>query len=175
MQRAAIYATALALVTACRKDVPQVEVMPTTAAAGVPTAPKPVDHLAAGELVEGKEKILGLAVPREMKQQYFFGNEGLAVGEVEPELVANFVRARVSGGKLTVGASQTLFESVHVGADMRPLRIKIERAKGKCLLEVRDMTPPPPPPGPPAQTDAERWRRAGFDPNGKPIDPSQLK
>ena len=174
MHRAATTALALALVSACRKDA-----APTTEAAEAPVGSaavaKPADHLAAGELIEGKEVILGLVVPRDMKQQFFFGNEGMAVGEVEPELVANYVRARVSGGRLTVGASQTVFESVHVGADARPLRIKIERAKGKCLLDMRDMTPVPAPSGPPAQTDAERWRRAGFGPDGKPIDPSQLK
>ena len=131
-----------------------------------------MDHLAKGELVEGKDAILGLVLPRDMRVQWNFGNQGLAIGDVEPEQVANYVRARVSGGKLSVGASQTLFEDVHAGKDERALRIKIERAKGKCLLEVRDMSPGPAPPGPPAETDAERWRRAGFDPTGKPLDPN---
>jgi hypothetical protein len=178
MHRAATCALALGLVAACRKDPQETSnVTPTlaTAAAGTGQPAKPADHLAKGELVEGKDTLLGLLLPRDMKRQFFFGNEGAAIGEVEPELVANYVRAHVSGGKLSVGASQTLFEDVHVGTDARPLRIKIERVRGLCFLEIWDMTPPPPPPGPSAQTDTERWRQAGFGPDGKPIDPAQLK
>jgi hypothetical protein len=150
---------------------------PTAAGSGAspPSTATPVDHLAPGELAESKVSLFGLRMPYAMRLQFQFDTEALAVGEVEPEQVANYVRARVTGGKLSVGASQTLFEDVHVGTDARPLRIKIERLKGLCRLEVRDTTPPPPPPGPPPQNDVERWRRAGYNPDGTLIDPMHAK
>ena len=165
------------MLAACGKGPPP---PPDTNAASspAPARPKPaapVDHLANGELAEGKDSIFGLRMPHVMELQWKFPTEGLAVGDVEPELVANYVRARVSGGKLSVGASQTLFEDVHVGTDTRPLRIKIERIRGRCQVEVRDLSPPPPLPGPVPTNDVERWRQAGYGPDGTPLDPLHMK
>jgi hypothetical protein len=134
----------------------------------------PADHLAKGELVEGKEKMFGLVLPTDLKPLWLFATDGLAQGDVEPELVANYVRAHVSGGKISIGASQTLFEDVHVASEpTRPLRIKIERVRGRCQLEVRDATPPPP--GSTDGTEADRWRKAGYAPNGAPLDPQHTR
>ncbi len=144
-------------------------------AAPAPAPSSPYDHLGPGELPEGKDKLLGLPLPMEMKVQWAFDKSGLAAGPPEAEQVANFVRARVSGGKLSVGASQTLFDGVHIGADPRPLRIRIERARGLSTVQVMDLTPGPPAPVVSGESDADRWKRAGYDPHGRPIDPSLLK
>jgi hypothetical protein len=40
-------------------------------------------------------------------------------------------------------------------------------------LVLTDVTPPPPPP--PGLSDAERWRRAGFSPDGRPLDLKRLE
>jgi hypothetical protein len=144
----------------------------TAAAAGRPDLPP--DHLAPGELIEGTEKIFALPVPRAMKVSWSFKDRGLAEGQVEPERVANFVRARVHEGKISVGASSTVFEDVrHTAEPLRLLRIRIERVRGKCQLEVLDVTPPQP--GPDPGSDEARWRNAGFTPQGKPLDPLHMQ
>jgi hypothetical protein len=37
-------------------------------------------------------------------------------------------------------------------------------------MTIRDVTPPPVEPG---LSEEERWKKAGFAPDGKPIDPGQ--
>lgn len=173
MKRLAIASATVGLLVACRKD-------PNAGAPAEPStapsaAPAPADHLAKGELVESKEKLFALALPRDLKPAYAFPDVAVARGEVEPELVANYVRARVSGGKVTIGASQTVFDNVRVtgAAPPRDLRIKIEKVRGVCQMELRDVTPLPPEPDP--GNDADRWKKAGFAPNGKPLDPMHMK
>ena len=175
MNRRATACLALGLLAGCRKE----PAPPEITQAGKPASSNaagagPADHLAAGELVEGTDKILGLVLPRELKPSWVFEKAGLAQGDVEPELVANYVRAHVVGGKISIGATMTLFEDVRLPADpAHPLRIKIERLRGRCTLEVRDATPPPP--GDNEGTDADRWRKLGLAPNGQPLDPMHTR
>jgi hypothetical protein len=168
--RALALALALACVS-CKRPPPDQEATP------LPTPPVnavPADHLAPGELVEGSEKIFALPVPRAMKVAWSFKDRGLAEGHVEPERVANYVRARVHDGKITAGASSTVFEGVrHSGDPLRVLRIRIERVRGLCQLEVLDVTPPVADPDP--GNDEARRRKAGLTPDGKLIDPLHMQ
>jgi hypothetical protein len=166
--------TALLLaVAACNTDARDAPPAPTTrASSGTP--PPPVDHLAPGELVEGKDALIGLKVPRDLAVRMTTPARGVAEGAVQPERVSNFVRARVQGGKMSVGATGTVFEGVHARTTPdRPLRVLISTSQGLCRMEVWDMTPPPPAPDP--GSDAERWRRAGFSPDGKLLDPAHTQ
>ncbi len=174
MNRIAVWAACLGLV-ACRKEPPPPEATETRSAPPkAATSAAPADHLAKGELVAGKEKAFALVLPRDLKLAWSFPDVALARGDVEPELVANYVRARVGGGTVTIGASQTLFEGVRVAAEPgKDLRIKVEKVHGLCHLEIRDITPPPADPDP--GDDVARWRKAGFAPNGKPLDPLRMK
>jgi hypothetical protein len=168
--RAVVIAVTLACVSCKRAPTPEQN---AAAVAAVPSA-TPVDHLAPGELVEGPEKLFALPVPRLMKVSFLFKDRGLAEGRLEPEQVANYVRARVRDGKITTGASNTVFEGVrHPAEPLRLLRVRIERARGQCQLEVLDITPAAPEPDP--GSDEARWRKAGFNPGGKPLDPMHMQ
>jgi hypothetical protein len=167
MRTLVVVGLALAL-TSCKR-APADDEPASRAARSLPAA-VPLDHLAPGELVEGTDKLFGLPVPRVMTLAWTFKDRGLAQGDIEPERVANYVRARVKDGKITAGASSTVFDGVHHASDpKRLLRIRIERLHGRCQLEVIDITPAQQPPDP--GNDEARWRAAGFTPQGKPLDP----
>ena len=95
----------------------------------------------------------------------------------EAEQVANFVRARVKQGKTTVGATSTTFDDVIVNAEpSRHLNITVIKGSRfsttKSTLTVADVTPPPPPD--PNTTEEERWKKAGYKPNGQ-LDPKHMQ
>lgn len=138
-----------------------------------PPAPAPsasaVDRLLPGELSEGQERALGLAVPRGMLLERAFGDLAQARGRVEMEPLANYVRRRVDVATVEIGAARTLFPRAHVKGepDAKLVRIEVVRDNDNSVLIVRDITPPPFVPG---LSEDERWRKAGVVP-GKPFDP----
>lgn len=140
-----------------------------------PSASATVDRLAPGELVDGPLRAFDLKLPEGMQIREAFGTVVYAWGPVDPMRLANYLRAQVKGGSISVGAAATVFDQVTVPADAkRILRLRVDAAgQGRSAhLEVRDVTPPPPQP---AADDAERWKRAGLTPDGKLIDPAHLR
>ncbi len=133
------------------------------------------DRLAVGELSDGPFHAFELRLPTGVVIREAFAAVVYARGTVDPMKLANYLRAQVTGGTVSVGAAATVFEQVTVPANpKRLLRIRVEpTAQGhEALLEVRDITPPPQDPG---ASPAERWRRAGMTPDGKLLDPSHLE
>ena len=129
----------------CRKDAtPDVEPPGAAAAPASPASTPPVDHLMPGELVEGKAKAFALVLPRDVTIDNSLRDEVLAHGDATPEAVANYVRARVREGTITVGAMGTTFEHVRVPAEpTRELRIKVSAGRGyRSAIDIRDITPP---------------------------------
>ncbi|MCC6217398.1 MAG: hypothetical protein IT376_21245 [Polyangiaceae bacterium] len=129
------------------------------------------DRLAPGELAASGQDAFGLPIPRGMTVERRFPDAVHAVGSVEAEAVANFVRARVSTTHVEAGAARTVFPRVSLGADSsRVYRIEVIRERGRTRLVVKDATPPPTTDG---LTNEERWRRAGMQPGGAGVDPEQ--
>jgi hypothetical protein len=172
MRAAPTLLVALAALASCKR--PPEEDVPQSTSVPAPPPTQAPDQLAPGELVEGPEKLFSLPIPRALKVSWAFKDRGLAEGKVEPERVANYVRARVQDGKISAGASSTVFEGVrHAAEPLRLLRIRIEKVRGMCQLEVLDITPREADPDP--GSDEARWRKAGFTPDGRPLDPSHLQ
>lgn len=151
---------------------------PVTAAASASSGPsaKPLDRLAPGELAQGPGHVFGFAVPGQMKVLGAFLDIAYLQGEVTPEALANYVRERVEVDHVEIGAVSTVFPRVHIkdGAPDRVYDFDITPSRGHTTeLVIRDVTPPPP--NPPGMSDADRWRQAGYGPDGKPIDPNLLK
>lgn len=161
------------LIGACRG-----EPAPSQAKAAPSSKPRaPVDRLAPGELPPGEEALFGLVIPKGMKVQGQFTETGLAWGNLPAEEVANYVRSRVEVEHVEVGAARTIFPAARIkdGPAARTFRIEVVRESVGTRLIVRDLAPTPVPPPPPGLTDAERWRRAGFTPDGKPLDMEALE
>lgn len=138
-------------------------------------APLPVDHLAHDEVPGGPEKVFALQLPRD---SHIFGritNTVMVRSALEPEAVANYIRARVKAGKATIGATTTTFENVIVPSEpTRQLTIEIRRTNGpgmRTSMTIRDSTPSPPVEIPPD----EAWRRAGLSSDGKLLDPKKVE
>jgi hypothetical protein len=163
---ATIVAMALAG-SSCRK-----EKAPPSAPPPAPAASAALDRLLPGELAEGTERALGLAVPRDMHFERVFDDSALARGRVGAEALANYVRSRVDAATVEIGAARTLFPKAHVKGQPsdKTVRIEVIREVDSTVLYLRDTTPPVIPPG---LTEEQRWRKEGVVP-GKPFDPKAL-
>lgn len=151
------------------------EVTSTRAAtSGAPLAPTaaPVDHLAPGELVEGKERAYGILLPRDTEEIKAIPPSVYGRVRGTTTSLEKYFTARVSGGKLVrEPAGSIIFDQAH-GEDPKVLlyiRIDHDPQLG-ARFEVRDATPPV------AElhaNDEERWRANGLKPNGA-VDPTTI-
>lgn len=157
-----------AVAAACKRPAP------TEPADAAP--PPPPDHLATGEVVAGTEMAFGLTLPRASRVVGRYTGSVVARSPLSPELVSNFVRARVKGGRCIVGATSTVFDHVVLpSAPERQLNIDIRLSRTMneiTLVTIDDVTTPPPAT---SITPDEGWRRAGRTPDGKLIAPSRLE
>ena len=139
--------------------------------------PPPPDRLAPNEVVEGKEKAFALPLPYHAQVTARF-KDGITVkSPLRSEELANFVRARVKEGNVIAGGASTTFENVIVPAEpTRRLTIEVRRTRMidevRSEMTIRDVTPLPVEPG---LSEEERWKRAGFTKDGKPLDKSQME
>jgi hypothetical protein len=125
--------------------------------------------------MEGTEHAFALTLPRGIHVEEAFAAVVFAQGPLKATDVANYVRTRVTGGTVNVGAAATVFTGAFApGEPSRPLSIHVEslpRGQG-TRVEVRDDTPPP---GMPGASDEEKWKAVGMTPNGKIADPKHLR
>jgi len=155
------------MLIACRK-----EQTPSPAPKPAPVASAALDRLLPGELAEGSERAMGLAVPREMHLERVFDDSAFARGRVGAEALANYVRQRVDVPTVEIGAARTIFARAHVKGqpEGKTVRIEVIGEVDATVLYLRDTTPPAIAPG---LTEEERWRKEGVVP-GKPFDPNAL-
>lgn len=151
-------------------------------AVAVPVAPSaerpPLDRLGPGEIPPGTETVYGLVLPRGMKVIAHFPGIAHAVGALSPEDVANYVRDRVVVSRVELGAAETVFPRVRIkdGDPEKLFDIEVIPLGDRTKLVIKDMTPPTAHvPIDKTMTDAERWKRAGYNPDGTPLDPNKLR
>jgi hypothetical protein len=142
--------TALVLITACAcwqvacrsKPPPQQQGVPS-ATASLP--PLPVDHLADGELAEGKEVAFGFRFPKGFQVTRQFQNAAYATAPVSAERTANYIRRRVTASTEAIGPTRTIFQLAQVKnqPQKHPLRIEVNRLSYKTEIVVHHLVPPP--------------------------------
>ncbi len=167
-------AVALSLVAAfgCHR---RPDAAPDSTAAPQPSA-KPLDRLAPGELNQGPGQVFGFAVPVQMHVNGAFLDVAYIAGNVTPEALANYVRERCDADHVEIGAVSTVFSHVHIkgGAPDHVYDFEVKPGRGPLTeLVITDVTPRPK--APPGFSNADRWRQAGYGPDGKPLDVNQLK
>ncbi len=144
------------------------------AASGAPVTATaaPVDHLAPGELVEGKEHAYGIALPRDTEQIKAIAPSVYGRVHATPTSLEKYFAARVSGGKLVREPAGSIILDKGHGADPKiALYIRIDHdPEFGARFEVRDATPPVPELH---ANDEERWRANGLKPNGA-VDPTTI-
>ena len=165
--RFALLVVAIApLALACRTEgAPQAA--PSASAASPPAVP--VDRLAPGTV-----DVFGFPVPRELEVVSRTRDAALLIGQASPDAVSRYVRAHVDVSHLEVAGSRTIFPKARIkkGAPDRVYRFVVAPEGARVKLAIEDITPPPVVGG---LSDAERWRRAGFSPDGMPLDPKALE
>ncbi len=155
------------LLPACREDDKP------PAPAPKPSAHPPVDKLAPGELRESDVDAFGLEVPKGLDPLFRGPRRVEAQGRIPAERVANYVRKRTKAQSVELGAARTVFDQARVlGVDNpKLLRIEVITVRQFTRLVVKDLTPPRVDPD---LTPEERWKRHGFDKDGKLIDPDKM-
>jgi hypothetical protein len=135
---------------------------------------KPVDRLAPDELAAGSSEVWGLAIPRDMQIEQRFPEVAYVAGPVKPDALSNYVRDRVLVSHVEIGAGRTIFPNARIkrGPPDHYYEIDVIPNLGGSRMEIRDLTPVKVVPG---LSDAERWRQAGFTPDGHPLDPKKLE
>jgi hypothetical protein len=132
----------------------------------------PVDRTLPGELAEGTEKAFGLTLPRIVLVRARFDDVVFGMAEVSPDKVANYVRQRVSANRVETGPVKTVFSRATVrGQPGVEIDIEVLSRGGSTELQVRNLSLWKTSPG---LTDEERWRAAGFKPDGTPLDTTHL-
>lgn len=135
---------------------------------------KPIDRLAPDELAAGNAEVFGFVVPREMQVEHRYKEATHLIGPVKPDALANYVRERVVVSHVEIGAARTIFPDARIkaGAPDRVYELDVIPEPGITRLIIRDTTRPKVEPG---LTDAERWRKAGLTPEGRPLDPKAFE
>ncbi len=137
-------------------------------------SPRPIDRLAPDELAAGSALAFGFAMPERLTIRATFPDAVHAAGSVTPQALASYVKERVLVAHVEVAATRTTFPKARIkgGAADRVYQFEIVSEGPETLLVIRDVTPPPVVQG---LSEAERWRRAGMTPDGKPLNEKQLQ
>jgi hypothetical protein len=173
---AALLAAGFALASAvgCNRKADERTPSASTPQVHASAASRPIDRLAADELAAGSALAFGFVIPQRMTIRATFPDAIHAAGPVTPQALTNYVRERVSVAHVEVAATRTTFPKARIkgAASERLYQFEIVSEGPETRLVIRDVTPPPVVQG---LSDAERWRRAGMTPDGKPLNEKQLQ
>jgi hypothetical protein len=171
---AAGFTVIAALPGACHRSSPAGET-PTAAAsaAAVRETPSvPADHLAPGELLEGKDKAFDVILPRGLQVDGRFADEVMASGPVALHPLVAYFQAHVQSGGLSEGATSATFDRVMApDKPERLLSVHMVKVGDGVHVDIRDVTPLKVPPLP---DEPARWKQVGLTPNGRLLDPTHL-
>lgn len=132
------------------------------------------DRLQANEDPASKASAFGIPVPKGLRILSRFTRAVHLGGRAKPEDLVDYFRSHVLVDHLEVTGTQTIFPRVYRKGDpqKRLYKIEISRANDYTSVVIEDVTPRPPTPG---LTEAQRWERAGLNPDGTPKDLNKLK
>lgn len=127
--------------------------------------PEAPDRLRPGETLPGREIVFGMEVPSGMRVASRFPEVVQLSGHVKPEAVINYFRKLVHADTVELGTTRTVFPRARVKTDekKRLYRIEVVSERSLTKVRIRDITPSPPVQG---LNNAERWERAGRNPDG---------
>lgn len=157
--------TLLVFAAACRKPAEEAPAPPAPTVAP--------DRLAPEEPLIGTPQVWGLRVPDGLRVSSEFARTVHLSGSRSLAAVTEALRQQLLTSEFEVTPTRTVIARAYVkGATQRRL-LRIEAVSEGVLTRVviTDITPPPVPSG---LSEAERWERAGRNPDGTVKDPSQV-
>jgi hypothetical protein len=155
----------LVLAFGCRKAA---EPAPTPPA--LPVAP---DRLAPSEPLIGTAQVWGIRVPDGLRVSSEFARNVHLSGSRPLAAVTEALRQQLLTNEIEVTPTRTVIAQAYVkgASDRRLLRIEALSEGVLTRVNITDITPVPVPSG---LSEAERWERAGRNPDGTVKDPSQV-
>lgn len=155
----------LALTGACRSE----RELPAPAPAPLPTP----DRLQHDEKLPESETAFGLPVPEGMRLSRHFRDSAYFTGKVPMDRLIDHVKTFVEAGEVEMMSQRMVFKRARIkGAERsRIVRVEISETPRSSQIYIRDITPEH---AAQVATEAERWRRAGRNPDGTPIDQNRI-
>lgn len=147
----------------CKREV---EVTPTT------TSQTP-DRLAPGEAVLGTPRVFGLDIPDGLRVVARYAKNVHLSGPLPLAAVVEAIQGQLEPTLLELTPRRAVWERVvaKTDASRRLMRIEVTRDGPTTRVQITDVTAPKPVQG---LSEAERWERAGRNPDGTVKDPSQM-
>jgi hypothetical protein len=132
----------------------------------------PVDRLLPSELGRSAILVYGFPIPQGMTVRRRFANSIYLTGMVSGSELVGFVRAHAVTGPVRLAGTRKIFDKVTIrgGDPKRIYTIEVSDLGVERQLVVSDVTPAALEPG---LSDEERWKRAGYLPDGTPIASAQ--
>lgn len=158
------------LLVACReKAAPSSS---ESVSADPPSASVSADRLPPGKLLEGDVVLFGLRLPRGFTITESYGSTTIAVGQSNPDDVAEYLRARVQAKHVELGQGKLTFPTCTVLGSNHPLRIEVAGQGFATRLFVRDLARPV---AQEQKSPEERWREVGLSPDGNLLNAQDLE
>lgn len=160
----------LGLLAGCRdKTTKEADKTLEEASSAVSVTP---DRLPPGKLLEGEVVLFGLRLPRGFTVKEAYGTTTIAIGQANPDDVAEYLRARVQAKHVELGQGKLTFPDCAVVGTNHPLRIEVTGQNVTTKLFVRDLARPV---AKEQKSATERWREVGLSPDGKLLNEHELE
>jgi hypothetical protein len=133
-----------------------------------PPAPTHEDQVRSDELEEGSLTALGVPLPRSAVLDGQFHDLAMVSVPEQPERVLKFLGDRLASDPPEGAGEVTTFRRVRSRKNVdHVLEVRVLKlGYAKTDVTVRDVTPPPPKDLP---NDEARWKAAGLDADGRPL------
>lgn len=141
-------------------------------APNVAAPPVEPDRLRADESLPGTRYVFGVEVPRELRVVDDFGDRATLAGPMPLNAAIAYFSQQIEAVPIEVTGERALFARVRFKTDdrRREFRIDVVRQRRETLVQIADITPPPVTQG---LDEQARWRQAGRNADGSPLDPRQ--
>jgi hypothetical protein len=142
----------------------------TTGDAGA--APVPLDRLLPSELGQSGALVFGFPIPPGMRVTRRYPDSVYLQGPGSATTLKEYIEGHVVAGPSEVDGHRRTYSGTRIrgGDASRVYRIELDDLRGSRQIIITDTTPKSVEPG---LSNEERWKRAGFLPDGTPIPSAQ--
>jgi hypothetical protein len=131
------------------------------------------DRLTGDERLPESEIVFGLPIPKGMRVTSHFKEAAYVTGDLDLMTTLEHVRTHIEAASVELTGTSAIFARAYIKGDAqrRRFRIEISKTPRGSQLHVKDITPPPSIAG---LSEAQRWQRAGRNPDGTVIDENKI-
>ncbi len=134
--------------------------------------PVALDRLLPSELSHSGALVFGFPIPQDMQVTRRYADSIILRGQLSSAALRKHVETHIVAGPSEVDGHRRIYLRARIrgGDPSRLYSLEIDEVPGERQLIISDTTPKPPTP---QLSDEERWRRAGYLPDGTPIPSAQ--